>query len=63
LLWLVEITMSLVAAAAILVRFACSLPLWQFPDRTSPTVSQIGASMPDIRLAVVAIVIFSVQLA
>ncbi|SMF34725.1 ABC transporter permease [Neorhizobium sp. CSC1952] len=62
-LWLASITMSLVAGAAIVVGSLAAFRAGGFFDRLSSILSLIGASVPDFWLAIVAIVIFSVQLA
>jgi peptide/nickel transport system permease protein len=62
-LWLAAITMSLVASAAIVVGSLAAFRTGGFFDRLSSMVSLIGASVPDFWLAIVAIVVFSIQLA
>ncbi|MGK6315528.1 ABC transporter permease [Neorhizobium sp. DT-125] len=62
-LWLASITMSLVTAAAIAVGSLAAFRAGGFFDRLSSILSLIGAAVPDFWLAIVAIVIFSVQLA
>lgn len=62
-LWLALITMSLVTAAAILVGSLAAFRAGGFFDRFSSIVSLVGASVPDFWLAIVAIVIFAVNLA
>jgi peptide/nickel transport system permease protein len=61
--WLAAITMSLVTAAAIVVGSLAAFRVGGFFDRFSSVVSLIGASVPDFWLAIVAIVVFSVNLA
>ena len=62
-LWLAVITMSLVTAAAIVVGSLAAFRAGGFFDRFSSIVSLVGASVPDFWLAIVAIVIFAVNLA
>ncbi|RWX80812.1 ABC transporter permease [Neorhizobium lilium] len=62
-LWLAAITMSLVAVAAIVVGSLAAFRSGGFFDRFSSMISLIGASVPDFWLAIVAIVVFSIQLA
>ncbi|MFN3317133.1 MAG: ABC transporter permease [Allorhizobium sp.] len=62
-LWLAIITMSLVTAAAIVVGSLAAFRAGGFFDRFSSIVSLVGASVPDFWLAIVAIVIFAVNLA
>jgi peptide/nickel transport system permease protein len=62
-LWLAAITMFLVAVAAIVVGSLAAFRSGGFFDRFSSMISLIGASVPDFWLAIVAIVIFSIQLA
>jgi peptide/nickel transport system permease protein len=62
-LWLAIITMTLVTGAAIVVGALAAFRSGGFFDRFSSTVSLIGASVPDFWLAIVAIVVFSIQLA
>ncbi|KPF58808.1 MAG: ABC transporter permease [Alphaproteobacteria bacterium] len=61
-LWLAVITMSLVTAAAIVVGSLAAFRAGGFFDRFSSIVSLVGASVPDFWLAIVAIVIFAVNL-
>lgn len=61
-LWLAVITMSLVTAAAILVGSLAAFRAGGFFDRFSSIVSLVGASVPDFWLAIVAIVVFAVNL-
>ncbi len=61
-LWLAVITMTLVTVAAIIVGSLAAFRSGGFFDRLSSMVSLVGASVPDFWLAIVAIVIFSVQL-
>lgn len=61
-LWLAIITMTLVTVAAIIVGSLAAFRSGGFFDRLSSMVSLVGASVPDFWLAIVAIVIFSVQL-
>ncbi|MGE6740584.1 ABC transporter permease [Allorhizobium pseudoryzae] len=61
-LWLAVITMSLVTCAAIVVGSLAAFRAGGFFDRTASMLSLIGASVPDFWLAIVAIVIFSVNL-
>jgi peptide/nickel transport system permease protein len=62
-LWLAVITMALVTGAAIVVGSLAAFRAGGFFDRLSSIVSLIGASVPDFWLAIVAIVVFSVNLA
>lgn len=62
-LWLAVITMTLVTAAAIIVGSLAAFRAGGFFDRFSSIVSLVGASVPDFWLAIVAIVIFAVNLA
>ncbi|EKF60749.1 oligopeptide ABC transporter, membrane spanning protein [Agrobacterium albertimagni AOL15] len=62
-LWLAVITMSLVTAAAIVVGSLAAFRAGGFFDRFSSIVSLVGASVPDFWLAIVAIVVFAVNLA
>ncbi|WP_027991324.1 ABC transporter permease [Sinorhizobium meliloti] len=62
-LWLAVITMTLVTGAAIVVGSLGAFRSGGFFDRLSSMVSLIGASVPDFWLAIVAIVIFSVNFA
>ncbi|MFN3362581.1 MAG: ABC transporter permease [Allorhizobium sp.] len=61
-LWLAGITMTLVTAAAIIVGSLAAFRAGGFFDRFSSIVSLVGASVPDFWLAIVAIVIFAVNL-
>lgn len=61
-LWLAAITMMLVAVASIVIGSLAAFRSGGFFDRLSSMVSLIGASVPDFWLAIVAIVVFSVQL-
>src|SRR5690606_3633919 len=61
-LWLALITMSLVTVAAIVVGSLAAFRGGVF-DRFASIISLIGASVPDFWLAIVAIVVFSVDLA
>lgn len=61
-LWLALITMSLVTVAAIVVGSLAAFRGGVF-DRFASIISLIGASVPDFWLAIVAIVVFSVNLA
>jgi peptide/nickel transport system permease protein len=61
-LWLAIITMTLVTAAAIIVGSLAAFRAGGFFDRFSSIVSLVGASVPDFWLAIVAIVIFAVNL-
>lgn len=61
-LWLAVITMSLVTVAAIVVGSLAAFRAGGFFDRFSSIVSLVGASVPDFWLAIVAIVIFAVNL-
>jgi peptide/nickel transport system permease protein len=61
-LWLAVITMSLVTAAAIVVGSLAAFRAGGFFDRFSSIVSLVGASVPDFWLAIVAIVVFAVNL-
>lgn len=61
--WLAVITMSLVTVAAIVVGSLAAFRSGGFFDRFSSIVSLIGASVPDFWLAIVAIVVFAVNLA
>jgi peptide/nickel transport system permease protein len=61
-LWLAVITMTLVTAAAIIVGSLAAFRAGGFFDRFSSIVSLVGASVPDFWLAIVAIVIFAVNL-
>lgn len=62
-LWLAVITMTLVTVAAIVVGSLAAFRAGGFFDRFSSIVSLVGASVPDFWLAIVAIVIFAVNLA
>jgi len=62
-LWLAVITMSLVTVAAIVVGALAAFRVGGFFDRLSSIVSLVGASVPDFWLAIVAIVVFAVNLA
>ena len=62
-LMLAVITMALVTVAAIVVGALAAFRAGGFFDRVASILSLIGASVPDFWLAIVAIVIFSVQLA
>ncbi|MGL3607924.1 ABC transporter permease [Rhizobium sp. G187] len=62
-LWLAVITMTLVTGAAIVVGSLAAFRAGGFFDRFSSIVSLVGASVPDFWLAIVAIVLFSVNLA
>ncbi|SIQ44772.1 peptide/nickel transport system permease protein [Rhizobium sp. RU35A] len=62
-LWLALITMSLVTSAAIVVGSLAAFRSGGFFDRIASMLSLIGASVPDFWLAIVAIVLFSVNLA
>lgn len=62
-LWLAAITMFLAATAAIVVGSLAAFRSGGFFDRFSSMISLIGASVPDFWLAIVAIVVFSIQLA
>ncbi len=62
-LWLAAITMSLVTVCAIVVGSLAAFRSGGFFDRFSSMISLIGASVPDFWLAIVAIVVFSIQLA
>lgn len=62
-LWLAVITMTLVTVAAIVVGSLAAFRAGGFYDRFSSIVSLVGASVPDFWLAIVAIVIFAVNLA
>nr|CAD6616953.1 ABC transporter permease [Rhizobium sp. Khangiran2] len=62
-LWLAVITMSLVTVAAIIVGAFAAFRVGGFFDRLSSIVSLVGASVPDFWLAIVAIVVFAVNLA
>jgi peptide/nickel transport system permease protein len=62
-LWLAAITMSLVTSAAIFVGSLAAFRAGGFFDRFSSIISLVGASVPDFWLAIVAIVVFSVNLA
>lgn len=62
-LWLAVITMALVTGAAIVVGSLAAFRAGGFFDRFSSIVSLVGASVPDFWLAIVAIVVFSVNLA
>ncbi|MGU3575163.1 ABC transporter permease [Brucellaceae bacterium C25G] len=62
-LFLAVITMSLVTVAAIIVGALAAFRVGGFFDRVASVLSLIGASVPDFWLAIVAIVVFSVQLA
>ncbi|KNY33043.1 ABC transporter permease [Agrobacterium sp. 22-211-1] len=62
-LWLAVITMSLVTTAAIVVGSLAAFRSGGFFDRMASTISLVGASVPDFWLAIVAIVVFSVNLA
>lgn len=61
-LWLALITMSLVTFAAIVIGSLAAFRAGGFFDRLSSIISLIGASVPDFWLAIVAIVVFSVNL-
>jgi len=61
-LWLAAITMTLVAVASIVVGSLAAFRSGGFFDRFSSMISLIGASVPDFWLAIVAIVVFSIQL-
>lgn len=61
--WLAAITMTLVASAAIVVGSLAASRIGGFFDRLSSLISLIGASIPDFWVAIVAIVVFSVNLA
>ncbi|MEI1248670.1 ABC transporter permease [Rhizobium aouanii] len=61
-LWLAIITMTLVTVAAIVVGSLAAFRTGGFFDRFSSIVSLIGASVPDFWLAIVAIVVFAIQL-
>ncbi|WP_337269493.1 ABC transporter permease [Oryzifoliimicrobium ureilyticus] len=61
-LWLAAITMTLVAIASIVVGSLAAFRSGGFFDRFSSMISLVGASVPDFWLAIVAIVIFSIQL-
>jgi peptide/nickel transport system permease protein len=62
-LWLAVTTMSLVTCAAIFVGSLAAFRAGGFFDRAASMLSLIGASVPDFWLAIVAIVIFSINLA
>lgn len=62
-LMLALITMTLVTVAAIIIGALAAFRAGGFFDRIASILSLIGASVPDFWLAIVAIVIFSVQLA
>lgn len=62
-LWLAAITMGLVTVAAIFVGSLAAFRSGGFFDRMSSMISLVGASVPDFWLAIVAIVVFSVNLA
>lgn len=62
-LWLAVITMTLVAGAAIVVGSLAAFRAGGFFDRLSSLISLVGASVPDFWIAIVAIVVFSVNLA
>lgn len=62
-LWLAVITMSLVTTAAIVIGSLAAFRSGGFFDRMASSISLIGASVPDFWLAIVAIVVFSVNLA
>ncbi|MCY1667494.1 ABC transporter permease [Rhizobium sp. SL86] len=62
-LWLAVTTMSLVTCAAIVVGSLAAFRAGGFFDRAASMLSLIGASVPDFWLAIVAIVIFSINLA
>jgi peptide/nickel transport system permease protein len=62
-LWLAVITMSLVTVAAIVVGSLAAFRAGGFFDRFSSIVSLVGASVPDFWLAIIAIVVFAVNLA
>lgn len=62
-LWLAVITMSLVTVAAIVVGSLAAFRAGGFFDRFSSILSLVGASVPDFWLAIVAIVVFAVNLA
>jgi len=61
-LWLAVITMTLVTVCAIVVGSLAAFRTGGFFDRFSSMVSLIGASVPDFWLAIVAIVVFAIQL-
>lgn len=61
-LWLAVSTMTLVTVAAIVVGSFAAFRVGGFFDRFSSIVSLIGASVPDFWLAIVAIVVFAVNL-
>jgi len=61
-LWLAVSTMTLVTVAAIVVGSFAAFRVGGFIDRFSSIVSLIGASVPDFWLAIVAIVVFAVNL-
>jgi peptide/nickel transport system permease protein len=61
-LWLAVITMTLVTVCAIVVGSLAAFRTGGFFDRFSSMLSLIGASVPDFWLAIVAIVIFAIQL-
>lgn len=61
-LWLAFITMSLVAIAAIVIGSLAAFRVGGVFDRIATFFSLIGASAPDFWIAIVAIVIFSVNL-
>ncbi|WP_028033814.1 ABC transporter permease [Chelativorans sp. J32] len=56
------VTMSLVVAAAIVIGSLAAFHVGGFFDRFASVVSLIGASAPDFWIAIVAIVIFSINL-
>ncbi|MFK0386833.1 MULTISPECIES: ABC transporter permease [Rhizobium/Agrobacterium group] len=62
-LWLALITMSLVTTAAIVIGSLAAFRSGGFFDRMASMISLVGASVPDFWLAIVAIVVFSVNLA
>ncbi|MEX2396764.1 MAG: ABC transporter permease, partial [Balneolales bacterium] len=61
-LQLALITMSLVAVAAIIIGSLAAFKVGGLFDRMASTISLVGASAPDFWIAIVAILIFSVQL-
>jgi len=61
-LWLAAITMSLVTVAAVVVGSLAAFHVGGFFDRVATFFSLIGASAPDFWIAIVAIVLFSVNL-
>lgn len=60
-LWLAAITMALVAIASIIVGSLAAFRVGGVLDRTATFFSLIGASAPDFWIAIVAIVLFSVN--